>query len=101
MRPANVASWERQVWTLISKEETREQRREQYKSEQSKGNQFDACRDIDLAKVDTMVRDQILGLELCKWYRTLKAMLTDLVIKENILQNVLLYKYWLLLILKI
>lgn len=48
-----------------------------------------------------MVRDQVLGLELYKWYGTLEAMLTDLVIKENILQNVLLHKYWLLLILKI
>lgn len=54
-----------------------------------------------MAKVDTMVGDQILGLELCKWCRSLKATLTELVIKESILHNVLLDKYWLLLVLKI
>lgn len=40
--------------------------------------------------------DQILELELSKWYRTLKAIQTNLIIKKNILKYVLFYKYWLL-----
>lgn len=46
-----------------------------------------ACRGLNLAKARTGhgETDHVLGLELSKQRRTLKAMLTDLIIKENIL----------------
>lgn len=95
-----TASGRRQAWTLISREETGRQRRVWNWAKQWKSTsclyRCQPGRSRDHGKTN-----QVLGFQLSKWRRTLKAMLIDFATKQNIYRTHYFTKYWLLRILKI